>query len=287
MKLLLANHSNDKFWSFPQNIIEELEKLSIEVINCTTLKELRNEIPHAAYIIGHIFPKNFTKNASNLKEIFFLASGYPDAFNGLDIPIHNLTGVNSRSVAEHALYLLLKASRGDLPKQKNLPLTLCSSRTGIIGHGAIGKQIYQLLRPIGDVSVLTRQSSESSHFYNYERSSEFLKAQDNIIITTAFNSETESFFSKDKFYSQLKTGANIINVARGQLIKEHEIIKFLEDNPSSVYVSDVAHPEPYPEDGVLNDHPRIYLTPHLGGTYAGVWEDITIKIKELVKQWIS
>lgn len=64
----------------------------------------------------------------------------------------------------------------------------------------------------------------------------------------------------------MKPGGLFINVGRGTLIKDNEILKAL-DAPNGLWGAaiDVSDPEPLPAESPLWNHKRLMITPHLSG----------------------
>ena len=144
-----------------------------------------------------------------------------------------------------------------------------------------------MLSPLVNVSVITRQRSEKNNFFTYENYHRFLKEQDILIITTALCEETLKLFTTESFFSNLKNGTIIINIARGELVNETELIDYLKVNSESLYLTDVTHPEPYPEEGLLNQQDQVYITNHVAGTYKEVWDDFSEIIINKAGAWIN
>jgi phosphoglycerate dehydrogenase-like enzyme len=290
MNIVIINTSPNEFWRFPKSLLDQitLENKLINITIVTKNSELKSHLANCDYIIAFSFPKILIKKNSNLKEIIFLSSGIPSSFindNKSTYKVSTLTGINSNSVADHALYLMLKGLRGDLTSNKKTARPLNKQNIGIIGHGAIGKKIHHLTAPLGTTSVVTRQEQSAPSFYNYSQFSQFLQKQNIIFITTALNDETISLFTKERFFDHLNNDCIIINIARGELIDESSLTSFLNSNPKGLYLTDVTHPEPYPPEGVLRNHKQVYITEHVAGTYDGIWDDIGNFLLDKVKMW--
>jgi len=63
----------------------------------------------------------------------------------------------------------------------------------------------------------------------------------------------------------MKDDAVLINLARGPLVDEEELIRVLKEKKIRGAGLDVFSREPLPEDSPLWDLDNIILTPHLGG----------------------
>lgn len=288
MNIVIVDTSPSQFWRFPQKLLNKLTKDSDQV-NYTiinNISDLKHSLSSCDYIIAFSFPKIFIKNNKNLKEILFLCSGIPSSFTkDTSYKVATLSGINAKSVAGHCLYLMLKYLRADIPTLELIPKCIGRQSIGIMGNGAISGELYNMLAPLTHVKVITRQKKSSKNFYNYEQRTQFYKDLDFVFITTALNDETKELFSQENFFSKLSPKCVIINIARGELIREDLMISHLDKHPDSFYLTDVTHPEPYPENGILNNHKQVLITKHIAGTYHGVWNDIEDLIIKKVATW--
>jgi len=288
MNIVIVDTSPSHFWKFPKNLLDKLTNQNDEITYTiiTKTSDLKTPLSHCDYVIAFSFPKIFIKKNKNLKEILFLSSGIPSSFaNSTEFKVSTLTGINSKSVASHALHLMMKYVRADISTVPLVPKSLDRQSIGIMGNGAVGTEIYNMLNPLAQVKVITRKDSSFENFYNYEQIDDFYQDLDFIFITTALNDETKKIFGQETFFSKLNSTCVIINIARGELIDEKLIIDHLNQNPDSFYLTDVTHPEPYPQDGLLNRHKQVHITKHVAGTYQGIWEDIEELIIKKVNSW--
>jgi D-3-phosphoglycerate dehydrogenase len=65
--------------------------------------------------------------------------------------------------------------------------------------------------------------------------------------------------------SRLKPGAVLVNVARGSLVAEDDLVAALESGRLAGAVMDVTEPEPLPPESKLWEMPQVIITPHVGG----------------------
>ena len=75
---------------------------------------------------------------------------------------------------------------------------------------------------------------------------------------------TKNLFNKEVF-AQCKKGVRIINVARGGVIDEADLLEALNDGTVAQAALDVFSEEP-PTDNPLVQHPNCVCTPHLGAS---------------------
>ncbi len=77
--------------------------------------------------------------------------------------------------------------------------------------------------------------------------------------------QTKNILGQELFRS-MKRGATFINTARGNVVKENELIAVLRERPDLFAVLDVTEPEPPAPDSPLFQLPNVVLTPHIAGS---------------------
>ena len=75
--------------------------------------------------------------------------------------------------------------------------------------------------------------------------------------------------------AKLKPGAVLVNVARGPLVVESDLVAALESGRLAGAVMDVTDPEPLPSRSKLWEIPQVIITPHVGGQAAWRNDKIT------------
>lgn len=124
---------------------------------------------------------------------------------------------------------------------------------GIIGLGRIGSSIAKKFMPfsrnIGFYDPYIPSGYEKVFgIKKFKSLSELLKSSDIVSINTPLNDETKGLINKD-FLSQIKKGAFLINLSRGPIVKDKELIlEKLLSNHLEGYATDVWTEEP-PIDG--------------------------------------
>ena len=206
---------------------------------------------------------------SNLKFIGKLATGYDnidlEAASRLGIAVYNTPGYSTDAVAQHTIALLLEAAcriraKNTLAKQglwvadgvfsyDDAPSMLLAGKSlGIIGYGNIGRKVGEIASALGmSINV-------------YSRSREAAVTSD--VITLHCPATADNYHMIDeKFISQMKDGAIIINTARGSLIDEAALAGALKSGKISYAALDVLEQEPPGSDTLLALE-NCCITPH-------------------------
>lgn len=206
----------------------------------------------------------------NLKGIFKCGVGTDNVpfqeakQQGVDIclPSEDTQRIIFEETANFAVFSILRAlynEVGDLDNWKKFERPFLGNRKVlIVGLGRIGSFVKQKLTHL--VEVLTFDVA-----YNAPEELEHLtKEADVITLHIPLNTETESFWDKEKL-SWMKDGAILVNTSRGPTVNEADLLKEIESNRLKA-VFDVYWKEPY--HGPLREfHPNyFYMTPHIAST---------------------
>tara|TARA_B100000315_G_C14531985_1_gene566636 strand:+ start:204 stop:1139 length:936 start_codon:yes stop_codon:yes gene_type:complete len=187
-------------------------------------------------------------------------------------------GVNRRCVAEMTLCFMLGLSRHVLFSARNLVahndwnknggFDLSGRTVGIIGVGFIGKDLVDLLKPIG-CKILVNDIIDQSDYYQIhgliERTKEEIYAEADIItVHTPLDDSTRGLFNADVF-GQMKETAYFINCARGGLVVQTDLKQALINGDIAGAAIDVFETEPS-DDREFIELPNLISTPHTGGS---------------------
>jgi len=141
------------------------------------------------------------------------------------------------------------------------------SRTNwlIIGYGPIGEEIATRVKPFGaSISVIRRTPRAADNADRVGTLADldaFAKDADVIVLACPLNDDTRGFANKH-FFSTVKPGAILVNIARGPLIDDKAMIASLDDGQLATAILDVFHEEPLPTDNPMWSHPKVRLTAH-------------------------
>lgn len=135
----------------------------------------------------------------------------------------------------------------------------------IVGFGPIGRETARRVKAFDATVNVIRRSREAPATVDAVGTiadlPRFLPGADVIVLACALNPETRRF-AGESFFSSVKRGAILVNVARGALIVDDALIAALDRGQLSSAVLDVFDPEPLPADNPLWRHPNVHLTAH-------------------------
>lgn len=245
------------------------------------------EYPHITdvaaieYALVWKHPANDLENYPNLKAVFSLGSGvdYLNAFPTLPkVPIFRLIDINmAEDMALYTLYWTIHFQRlfGVYRAQqkqadwRRYPTPLAPEyRVSILGLGAIGSHIAKTLARNGfDVSGWSRSDKDIEPVKcvsGEEGLNAILPETDVLICCLPYTKATYNFLDF-RVLSRLKEGAAVINISRGAVINETDLLMLLDSGHIGGAALDVFHTEPLPNNSPFWSHPKVHVTPHMSG----------------------
>jgi phosphoglycerate dehydrogenase-like enzyme len=202
---------------------------------------------------------------------------------------------------------------GNLSRQKEL----YQQTVGIVGYGAIGRNVGKLLKGF-NVNIITLNSSRKStpeerrqkkeftvpgtgdipgdipsKWYSSaepEDKRNFFEDADVVVVSAPYTPATKHLVDAKALGSMKKTSL-IVNISRGELIDQDALIKVLKNKEIGGAALDVVTPEPYPAGGALltefgkkDDKERVVLTPHISGHTERYTERVIEILQENLKR---
>lgn len=252
----------------------------------------RKRISEADYIIAYSTPIVDYDLLGRVKLVQLLSAGYDyldlDKLSELQIPVANNGSVNSSSVAEHAVLLMLSVlkmlpehhislQKGEWLEHKHaLQLRdIRGKQIGILGFGHIGRSLAVKLSSF-EVKLayfdLTEAPKGVVHGFNIKRMGfdELIATSDIISVHMPLTDVTRGIISEEKLKS-MKKSAIIINTSRGAVIDEKALIQALDGGMIGGAGLDVFESEPLGADSQLLNRSNVVLTPHIAGTSVDNW----------------
>ena len=199
------------------------------------------------------------------------------------IAVCNVRDYASRSVAEHAMALILCLARGVAehhrravagewadspvfsPNMGNI-FNIQGMQIGIVGAGALGRETAKLAQSFGMRPVFLQRREENKENDSLPRMlwDELLATSDVVSLHCPLAENTRGMIDKIAL-AKMKPGALLINTARGALIDSNALIHALQSGALGGAGVDVLPAEPPPKnDPLLNcGLPNLIVTPHV------------------------
>lgn len=227
--------------------------------------------------------------AVQLKWIHFSSSGITrydnPRFRALvadrNIAVSNSASVYKEACAVHVLGFMLAQAR-------KLPLAL-KTRTAngtkawhalrgstgtlrgetvlILGYGAIGRRLAELLHPLGMNVIAYRRKArgdEEVPVITERQLASTLSAADHVVNILPDSAETRHLFTTARF-AGIKPGAIFYNIGRGPTVDQDALLEALRSGRIGAAWLDVTEPEPLPDEHPLWAEPNCFMTPHVAG----------------------
>ena len=161
-------------------------------------------------------------------------------------------------------YVVSQAAREWKPRR---PILRTDQRkVGVAGLGQIGLPMALYLKGFGfDVAGWTRTPKKVEGlqtFHGKDGFGPFLARSEIVVGMLAVTAETENIFNAAAF-AQMPKGACLINLARGDIVNDAELIAALDSGQLAGATLDVFRTEPLPKEDKLWGHPRITIMPHV------------------------
>jgi phosphoglycerate dehydrogenase-like enzyme len=216
------------------------------------------------------------------------------------IIITNISGVLANQVSEQALALLLGLIRG-LPtffraqqakEYIRRPVRdLHGSTIGIAGLGGVGRRVAELLSAFKTRILATDlypidKPPHVEALWPADRLDDLLPLVDILVLCVPLTQETRGMIDARRL-ALMRRGSILINVARGPVVVEHDLVTALESGQLWGAGVDVAATEPLPIESRLWEMPNVIITPHVGGESALRADQITDFFCENLRRYLA
>lgn len=266
---------------------EAFRENNLEVIyaECKTEDDIINVAGDADAICCCGNPPVTRKVISNLKNCKIIVR-YGIGVNSVDLKaatefnkiVYFMPGFCAEELVMHASALILNLLRnvsyydsrircGEWPKAKGIvPKRLSNLTVGLYGFGASARPMVQVFKNGFNSTVIASDPYVKDNMfekYGIKKVSfdELLAQSDIISIHAPLNNQTRHIFNKDAF-KKMKSNSMIINIARGPLINEKDLIDALASGEIKYAGLDVYEKEPVSPDNPLLKMDNVVLTPH-------------------------
>jgi glyoxylate/hydroxypyruvate reductase len=180
-------------------------------------------------------------------------------------------------------YAVAQARREWKPRRPILPAA--KRKVGVAGLGQIGLPMAMSLKAFGfDVAGWTRtpRTAEGIEvFCGKEAFAAFLARTEILVAMLPATRETENILDA-KAFALMPKGACLINLARGDILRDADLLAALDSGQLAGATLDAFRVEPLPKDDPLWGHPRITIIPHVSRAPAP--RDIVPQIVENVRR---
>ncbi len=235
------------------------------------------------YAVVWKHPRGILKQYPNLKAILSLGAGVDHVISDPELPdglpiVRLVDKKLTHEMILHSLHWVLHFHSDQYQyriQQQNREWIQQSSvqsedRTiGIMGLGNIGKAIGESLvnldfKVVGWGARPKNSLGAIEYYCGHEQLSKFLSETDILINVLPLTENTINLLTRSELM-YLPKGSFIINIGRGGIINEDDLLSVLDEGQITAAALDVFAEEPLPENNSLWTHPSVYITPHIAG----------------------
>ncbi|MCA6119974.1 D-2-hydroxyacid dehydrogenase [Bradyrhizobium sp. WSM 1738] len=258
----------------------------VRVLSAKDAVLLDRHIAEADILLGPRFPVDLLAKARRLRWFQCSNAGIdsvlPIRDRIGDIIVTNARGMHSEIIADFVIAavtimhwdfprFIREQSRKKWHPREVAPL---AERTlGIVGLGSIGAAIARRGKTIGMTVIgskrdLTHPIAVVDRLFPPDGLAELLQLSDFVVLAVPHLPETDKLIGREQLRLMRRT-AFLINIGRGSLIVERELIEELRAGTISGALLDVFEREPLPTDSPLWTMPNVIVTPHVAGNPSG------------------
>jgi phosphoglycerate dehydrogenase-like enzyme len=206
---------------------------------------------------------------------------FQEGFRARGAMFSNVSQVFADPCAQHVLAMMLALGRQLLPSyrdqltdhswgyvQRRYDSKLLTGQTVLmLGFGAIGRRLADLLAPFGMTLLAVRRQTRSERGVRIipeENVSSALAQADHVVNILPDNASTRNYVNARRL-SCCKPGARFYNVGRGTTVDDRALLEALQSGRIAAAYLDVFEPEPLAVDHPFWTATNCYVTPHTAG----------------------
>ncbi|HLE21948.1 MAG TPA: phosphoglycerate dehydrogenase, partial [Vicinamibacteria bacterium] len=210
-----------------------------------------------------------------------------NAPTGNTISAAELTVALILALARHLVSADNSLHRGEWKRQSFIGMEVRGKTAGIIGLGQVGSAVARRLRAL-EMNVIGFDPfvpAERAQMLGVELSQldELLERSDFVSLHCALTPETRHLLGAKRI-RLMKSGARLVNAARGGLVDEAALLEALDSGHLAGAAFDVFETEPPGADNPLLHHTKVITTPHLGASTHEAQEQVAVDVAREVLQ---
>jgi len=290
-------------WTLPPEYVDQLRARfpDVRFIQARTHDALADAIEDADVAFSSLVREDVYARARKLRWIHSSAAGvgatlFPALIES-DVVLTNSRGIQSASIAEHILAMVLAWRRGihvavrrqaqGVWAQDELtslaPTPLGETQVLIVGMGSIGEAAAALFRGIGmQVEGVRRRARDG--YAGVDSLPDRLPSADIVAITLPHTRETNRLFDA-VMLARMKPGSLLVNIGRGRIIDEAALVEGLKAGRPGAAALDVFEREPLSPESPLWAMENVIVSPHVAGFGANFWQSVVDLFAHNLDRW--
>lgn len=284
LKILVTNHLDDTVLG-PLRELAVVTQWGKEKFDLMPREAVLNVISDVYGIINHgelLVDEELLNSAPQLKIVANASIGYDnlnlDVMSRYGVRATNAPGHFAQPLAEFVMGGILALSRNLIKADRFVRsgewdafqpgrwdgYSLRGSVMGIVGLGNTGLEVARLATCMGmKVIYCNRKTTSDNLPFHHVTFDALIEAADVVSVHVQLTPETTQMFCYREF-CQMKDTAIFVNVSRGRVVNEADVIKALRESKIAGAVLDVFADEPFVPEA-LREMSNVLLTPHIAG----------------------
>lgn len=222
-----------------------------------------------------------------------------DAVRARSLALFNTPSVLSNAVADHAMLLILAATRRmteatallregrwkDMRSNQILGVELVDRTLGIYGLGDIGRRVARRAAAFGMKVVYhnRKQASDEAGAQFAATVDELLAKADILLLAAPSTDATRNFLDRRRL-AMARDGVIVVNIARGDLVDDEALLEALESGKVRAAALDVFRKEPHVDSRYLA-LPNVVATPHVGSATEEARRGMAATLCDAIETW--
>lgn len=269
---------------------------------------LQEHLPNAEVVLNWALTEEQVAQAKALKWIQVPSAGVNRLLEAKslvdsDIIVTNSAGVMAPPLSDQIMGYIISFSRC-LPQQWDAQkrgewlnsnklhlIELAGQTVSIIGYGKIGEELARRAKAFGMRVIATKTHPEGEYpnvdaMYHASELDKVLAESDYVVIAAPLTPQTAGLIGREQL-EKMKPTAYLINIARGALVREQELIEVLREHKIAGAALDVFEKEPLPSDSPLWGLDNVILTPHSSGNFSGYLPRVIQLFGENLRRYLN
>ncbi|NVN89390.1 MAG: D-2-hydroxyacid dehydrogenase [Desulfuromonadales bacterium] len=282
-KLLVQLKSDVDSFSVKPRHLERIRQAfpGIDLVESTGKEVFRTHLTDADWLLTWQLRPELYQQAPRLDAVFTPAAGKDWVPPDPSGRIRNFYGhFHGRIMRESLLAMMLYFNRrlGRCLENQRTSLWdrnaldgssgLFSQQVLMVGYGAIGRQMAELLKAFGARIVGVKRSLAgfeddplAERVVTFDSLEQELPLADHVVLMLPGGSATENLFT-ERHFGLMKPGSNLYNLGRGNCYREEDLVSSLCNGTLAGAGLDVFRQEPLPPDSLLWGQPNVLIMPH-------------------------
>ncbi|MDA0244300.1 MAG: D-2-hydroxyacid dehydrogenase [Chloroflexi bacterium] len=236
-----------------------------------------------------------------------------------DILVTSASGIHTTNIAQYVFAQILAWAnrvprwlqhqhKADWPAnrwEKFVPQELRGSVLGIVGYGSIGREVARVAKTFGMKVLATKRDARrlddhdfmlpatgdpkgalADRIYPPEATRSMVGECDFVVIAAPLTPKTHHLFDEEMLKG-MKPSAFLVNIGRGAIIKEDDLVKGLKKGWLAGAGLDVFETEPLPAKSPLWGLENVILSPHVSGFTPHYDERVTDLFAENLRRYLA